>query len=134
MANTVLTQLFSAPELDYSWRETVAPNTEEWGISNVRSILNYFLHGFQHGLAMAQEIAMDDGGDGLLIPGAFYAMTLSRLMMDDAEMANIVIEGNLEEMITETVLGQLNKTNLILWSEDEMIVLNLNTVTEMLND
>ena len=133
MANTVLTQLFSAPEFDYSFQNEFQIGTDDYGTANLRSMLNYFLHGFQHGLAMAQEIAMDDGGDGLLIPGAFYAMTLSRLMMDDPDMANLVIEGDMEEMITDTVLGQLNKTNMILWSEDEMIVLNLNTVTEMLN-
>ena len=130
---SILTQVFPAPTFDYAFQDQFEIGTDDYGRANFRSMLNYFLNGFQHGLAVAQDIAREDDSDGLMIPGAFFTMTLQGLMEDDSEMASLVIDNNMEEMITDTVLGQLNKTNMILWSEDEMIVLNLQTVTEMLD-
>ncbi len=131
---SVLTQVFPAPQFDYSFQNELEIGTDAYGQANFRSLLNYFLHGFQHGLALVQELAMEDDSDGLMIPGAFYTLTLQRLVEDDAEMAALVIENDMEEAITETVLGQLNKTNLILWTQDDaQITMNLQTVTDMLD-
>ena len=131
---SVLTKVFPAPQFDYSFQDQFEIGTDDYGQANFRSLLNYFLHGFQHGLALVQEIAMEDDSDGLMIPGAFYTMTLQGLVEDDAEMAALVIENDMEEAITDTVLGQLNKTNLILWTQDNtQIVLNIETVTDMLD-
>lgn len=135
---SVLTQIFETPQIRYDFFDGVEFGTDDFGKATLRAALQFVKDSYLHTLAFAQEIAMEEGGDGELILDAFKIAAQMHFtqVMDENKLAAHIAESaeSIMDRLHDVVISELNKTNMILWTQDEdQIVLNLNTVDEMLN-
>ena len=135
---TVLTQLFDAPQIRYDYFDArPQPGTDEFGKTVLRTLLQFFKDSYLHTLAIAQEDAIENDHDGLLIVEAFQLGAMMHLQNQvDNALAEHIFEAAeaAKDQINEFIFGTLTEEKLVLWTQDEsQVVLNLETVTEILN-
>ena len=136
---TVLTQLFEAPQIRYDYFDgRPEVGTEEFGQTTLRAGLQFLKDSYLHSLALAQEEAMKNDTDGLLITDAFKMLAEMALqnVAGDNPLAEHIADATISALdhLHQPVLDILTKEKWILWSQDDsQIVLNLEVVMNRLN-
>ena len=134
---TILTQLFPQAELNYNnFEQQPQPGTDAFGKATFKTLVEFFQASYLNTLALAQEDAMENDHEGLLIIDAFAMMAQMQLdELADNKLAAHLADAAREtkDTINQCVLELLTQNRWILWTQDEaQIALNLDTVTARL--